>query len=274
MKKILVPTDFSETANKARDYAIQLAQTLNAEIILLNSFHIPNLGDYEGALINLDYQIKEEAEKQMKEQMKYVKLNYANIKFSEITTLGLVVDAIQTVCEEQKINLIVMGTTGATGFIGNLLGSNTASLIGSVKTPIVAVPSNATINFPNHIVVANDLMESGENKIFNPLKEIAIGTGSTIDFLYIVNGDEQANRKLQQLKAANFDEKFDAQYHPFHIKNEEEVEDGILEFIDKKEVDLLVVVARQRGFWEKLFHKSISKALVKQAKLPILVLAD
>ena len=274
MKKILVPTDFSETANKARDYAIQLAQTLNAEIILLNSFHIPNLGDYEGALINLDYQIKEQAENQMKEQLKYVKLNYSNIKFSEVITLGLVVDAIQDVCEKKKIDLIVMGTTGASGFIGNLLGSNTAALIGSVKTPIIAVPSKATINFPEKIVVATDLMESGENKIFNALKEIATNTKSTIDFLFIANGDEDENRKLQRLKAANFDEKFDANYHPFHIRNDEEVEDGILEYIDKKEVDLLVLVARQRGFWEKLFHKSISKALVKQAKLPILVLTD
>lgn len=274
MKKILVPTDFSETANKARDYAIQLAQTLNAEIILLNSFHIPNLGDYEGALINMNFQMKEDAEKELKEQVKYLKLNYSNIKFNAISTLGLVVDTIQSVCKEHQIDLIVMGTTGASGFIGNLLGSNTAALIGAVKTPIIAVPAKGTLNFPKHIVVANDLMESGEEKLFNPLKEIAIKTDSTIDFLYIVNGDEQANNKLQRLKAANFDEKFDANYHPFHIRNEEEVEDGILEYIDKKEFDLLVVVAHQRGFWERLFHKSISKSLVKQAKLPTLVLAD
>ena len=274
MKKILVPTDFSETANKARNYAIQLAQTLNAEIILLNSFHIPNLGDYEGTLINLDYQVKEEAEKLMQEQLKYVKLNYSNVKFSSISTLGLIVDVIQNICKEKKIYLIVMGTTGATGFIGNLLGSNTAALIGSTTTPIITVPEKATINFPQHIVVANDLMESGEEKLFKPLKEIAGATNSTIDFLFIVNGDEEIHHQLQRLKSADFDEKFDAKYHPFHIKDDEDVIDGILEYIEKRDFDLLTVVAHQRGFWEKLFHRSISKSLVKHAKMPILVLAN
>ena len=59
MKKILVPTDFSETANKARDYAIQIAQQINAEIVLLNTFHIPYAGAGSGTLVNLDKIAKE-----------------------------------------------------------------------------------------------------------------------------------------------------------------------------------------------------------------------
>ena len=54
MKRILVPTDFSDTANKARDYAVQLAQILGAEIILINTYHIPYAGATSGALVNVD----------------------------------------------------------------------------------------------------------------------------------------------------------------------------------------------------------------------------
>ena len=95
-----------------------------------------------------------------------------------------------------------------------------------------------------------------------------------IDFLFIVNEESQADTKIERLKSADFDSRFDAAYHPFHFRDDENVEDGILNYIENKNFDLLVVVAHQRGFWEKLFHKSISKSLVKHATMPILVLPD
>jgi nucleotide-binding universal stress UspA family protein len=273
MKRILVPTDFSETANKGRDYAVQLAQVLNAEVILLNSYHIPLTGAGAGTLVNLDRIAGEEAKKSIKEQIAYLRLNYSNITFKSLCTTGLLVDTIKRVCNTENIDLVVMGTIGATGFVNNVLGSNTAALIGAIKTPIIAVPDKATIKFPEHMVVANDLVLGGEEELFEPLKEIIAGTNSSIDFLFVVDEEYKLDNKIQRVKAANFDEEFDVQYHPFHFRNSENIEDGILDYITKKEVDLLVVVSHQRNFWEKLFQKSISKSLVKSIDIPILVLS-
>jgi nucleotide-binding universal stress UspA family protein len=274
MKKILVPTDFSETANKARDYAIQLAQLIDAEIILFNTFHIPYSGASAGTLINLDKIALEESEKAMELQLEYVNSNYANVKFTTLCRAGLLVDSVKNISNNNEVDLIVMGTTGADGVVENLLGSNTSALIGLIKTPIITVPKDATINFPKHIVVANDLMESGEEELFDVLRKIAIDTYSSIDFLFIVKDENQVENKIQRLKSADFDNNFDSQYHPFHFKDSENIEDGILDYIESKDFDLLVVVSHQRTFWEGLFHKSISKALVKHAKMPILVLPD
>jgi hypothetical protein len=165
-----------------------------------------------------------------------------------------------------------MGTTGAFGMVENMLGSNTSALVGETKTPIIAVPKDAEVNFPKHIIVANDLMDSGEEEIFDVLKEIATETYSSIDFLFIGDKEEDAYSKIERLKLADFDSKFDTEYHPFHFKENENVEDGILEYIENKDFDLLVVIAHQRGFWEGLSHKSISKSLVKHAIIPTLVL--
>lgn len=274
MKKILVPTDFSEKANKARDYAIQLAQELDAEIILLNTFHIPYSGASAGTLVNLDKIALEESENAMKNQLEYLKLNYSNIKFKTLCESGLLVDSVKRVGRKEEVDLIVMGTAGASGALENFLGSNTSALIGSISIPIIAVPNKVTISFPKRIVVANDLMESGEEKLFNVLKEIAVDTGSSIDFLFVVKEEKQAENKIQRLKSADFDNSFDSQYHPFHFKENESVEDGILEYIENKSFDLLVVVSHQRAFWEDLFHKSVSKSLVKHATIPVLVLPD
>jgi nucleotide-binding universal stress UspA family protein len=274
MKKILVPTDFSETADKARDYAIQLAQLIEAEIILLNTYHIPYSGASAGTLINLDKIALEESEKAMKLQLEYVNSNYSNIKTSSLCRAGLLIDSVRRIIENNEIDLIVLGTTGASGSIETLLGSNASALVGEVSIPMITVPKDGEINFPKHIVAANDLMDSGEEKAFNVLKKLAIETYSTIDFLFVVKEEDQINNKIQRLKAANFDSNFDSKYHPFHFRENENVEEGILDYIEDKDFDLLVVVAHQRSFWEGLFHKSISKSLVKHAKLPILILQE
>jgi len=274
MKKILVPTDFSDTANKARDYAIQLAQLISAEIILLNTYHIPYSGTGAGTLVNIDKIALEESEKAMELQLEYVNSNYSNIKFSSLCRSGLLVDSVRRISENNGVDLIVLGTTGASGAIENMLGSNASALVSNVNVPMITIPKEGSINFPKHIVAANDLMDSGEEKIFDVLKELAVETYSTIDFLFIINEEDQAKNKINRLKAADFDSKFDAQYHPFHFRESENIGEGILEYIENKDFDLLVVVAHQRSFWEGLFHKSIAKSLVKHAKLPVLILPE
>jgi len=272
MKTILVPTDFSETANKARDYAIQLAQELEAQIILLNTYHFPYSGASSGTLVNLDKVALEESEKSMSNQLEYLNMHYANISFKTLCKPGLLVDSVRRIGENKEVDLIVMGTNGASGIVEHYLGSNTSELVGSIKIPIIAVPYKTTIHFPKRIIVANDLMESGEEELFEVLKEIVVKTGSELDFLFIVNEKNAADTKINRLKAAQFDVAFDTQYHPFHFKENDKIEEGILDYLDGKSFDLLVLTAHQRSFWEGFFHKSVSKSLVKQASIPILVL--
>lgn len=274
MKKILVPTDFSDTANKARDYAVQIAQLLEAEILLLNTYHIPYAGASAGTLVNVDTLALEESERQMKFQMDYCTKNFSNVKFSSHCAPGLLVETIKGMANANEMDLIVMGTTGASGVVENFLGSNTSILIGSVDTPIITVPADTHINFPSKIVVANDLTESGEDQLYSSLKELVGKTKASIDFLFITDDDQKVDKKIQRLKAAKFDEEFDANYHPFHFRESDNAEDGILEYLEGKDFDLLVVVCHQRSFWERIWERSISKSLVKHAEIPILVLTD
>ncbi len=272
--RILVPTDFSETANKARDYAIKLAESLNAEIYLLNAYHIPTMDAEATIVFNLENITKEMSEKQMEEQLDYVKQNYSNVDFEGMCVPSLMVDSIKTLAKKVKFNLIVLGTNGTSGVVEHFLGSNASALIGAVDIPIITVPANTTINFPERIVVANDLTESGENQLYNSVKEIAGNTNASIDFLFIDDDEKKAVGKIEHLKAADFDDAFDTNYHPFHFKESDNVEDGILAYLESKNYDLLVVVYHQRSFWKRIFEKSVSKSLVKKSEIPVLVLTD
>ena len=273
MKKILVPTDFSETADKARDYAVQIAQIFGSEIILLNTYHVPYAGASAGTLVNIDGMALEDSKKNMAEQLAYVRENFSNITFRTLCSPGLLVDSVKSVVKEENIELVVMGTTGTSGMLENFLGSNTSSLIGSIQVPIITVPARAVINFPKKIVVANDLSDSGENHVYDIVKKIAANNKASLDFLFVANGYDQINNKIEKLKAARFDEEFDSSYHPFHFRTHPDPTEGVLEFLKDKHFDMLVVVCHQRNFWQRLVDKSVSKSLVKHADIPMLVLA-
>ena len=272
MKRILVPTDFSDTANRARDYAINMAEVLNAEIFLINTYHIPHAG--ATMVTDVNNLARESAESDMKEQMNYLEKNFPEIDVRFKCIEGLMVDTVKRIVAKESVDLIVMGTTGTTGVVENFLGSNASAMIGAVDVPIITVPSDTVVNFPNKIIVANDLTSSGEDALYNSLKQIAGNTNASIDFLFVVDKEEMADTKIARLKSAKFDESFDANYHPFHFKSSDNAEDGILDYIDGKDFDLLVVVCHQRNFWQRLWERSISKSLVKHAQIPILVLTD
>ena len=272
MKRILIPTDFSDGANRARDYAINIAELLDAEIFLINTYHIPHAG--ATMAVNVDALARDSSQEEMDKQLEYLKLNFPEIDVRSKCISGLFVDTIKRIVEKEAIDMVVMGTTGTSGVVENFLGSNASALIGSINIPIITVPADTVVNFPQRIVVANDLTESGEDNIFSVLKQIVGNTKATLDFLFIVEEEDKANTKIERLKAANFDEAFDPNFHPFHFRESDNAEDGILEYLEDKHFDLLVVVCHQRNFWQRIWERSISKSLVKHAQIPILVLTD
>lgn len=271
MKKILVPTDFSKTANKARDYAVQLAEAFDAELILMHAWHIPFTGSGTGTMINMDTVMSQNAHQMLEKQCKVLKALHPKLKLSTVNMPALMVDGIQQLCEKDEIDWVVMGTTGASGFPDKLIGSNTSHLIGKIDVPIIAVPQDGNWKTIDNIAVAIDLLQVIDENSFRPLKKLARKFNAHLDFVHIIEGDGPS-RKDRKVAAANFDQVFDHEYHQFHYKENEDVEEGILDYIGDKKIDILAVKTGERNFWEELLHKSMTKSLVRQASLPILVL--
>lgn len=271
MKRILVPTDFSDTAAKARDYAAQLATELDGEVTLLHAWQVPYTGAGASTLINVDALAQSSTNEMLTQQQKEMQEKFPNLQCHLMNLSALAGNAIKDVCKEGNFDLIVMGTTGASGISEKLIGSTTASVIGKIGIPMVTVSNKSEAKLPGRILVATDLSKSGSDGLFEPLKVLGKALNASIDFLNVYKEDE-VDLKQQKLMAADFDDAFDMSYHPFHYTKNENIEEGILDFIDGKSVQLLTVVANKHGFWESLFQKSTSKSLVKHANLPILVL--
>lgn len=272
MKKILVPTDFSEAAKNALNYAIELAKKSGSEIYLHHAYTMPQSGS--AVMIDVSDVLKQEAEKNLAKEVERVSTKLGSVKIHTQSSYSGAVSSIADFCSKLSMGLIVMGTTGASGMKEVFVGSNTAALIKETSCPILVVPVEHTNNTITNIAVSTDLAHIKDGAIYNPLKELTKETGGHLTIINISDNMTAVDASEFISEAADLDDLFVGIEHTFKFIEDNDIEKGILNFVNENDVDLLAVVSRKRGFFERLFHKSISKKLAMHAHVPILILSE
>ena len=273
MKKILFPTDFSETANNAFIYVLEMASTFDSEVIVLHVYNLPPIS-YEGYPIYVSevYEtIELEKFENFKDQIPYLRKiaeehHLENVKMSHVLEQGDLVEVIKTMVKKDSIDMIVMGTNGASGMRETFLGSNTGSVISSVPATLLSVPLKAKFSQINTIAFTTRFEEKDRSalrqvinfadKIYANVKCIYIKTSET-------NHDEMYLDKWRSEFKSD-----PVQFFVIHGKN---VEDSIFEFISVEKVGILAMLTHKRSFFQSLFKSSFTKKLSYHSEIPILV---
>ncbi len=262
MKTILLPTDFSETANKALDYAIKLALKFEAKLHILNTYEMPHTGTT--MLVSIEDLLEKESLKELEKLEAKLKNEHPGLNFKTIAKAGSVADVVNKYTTTNDIDLVLMGTTGASGFSGQLFGSNTANLIRNVKTPLVVIPHEAEQCDPCKIAISTDFKFGVDDDIYNSIRQIALAYGSKINFINVTD-----KYKEEELAAIEKDFGCDIDFVYGH-----DIEEGIREYLDDKKVDMIVFVAEKHGIFHSIFKPSISKTMAKELKIPMMILAQ
>lgn len=268
MKKILVPTDFSENTHSAIEFAIDIANQIEGEIVFLNTY---KLARRAGMFIGVEKIMRKESKTEMAKLVEKIKprLKPKVILSSEVVK-G---DPIQTVvlaAKKLKTDLIIMGTQGASGLKEVFIGSTTNGVISNTKTPVMAVPSSFKYK-PLEVVVLSISPDFGElgDKI-ELLKLLTKLYHSTIKGLHINTGSDGID--LQEKFQAIFNE-------PAHSYTEVEgstpkINAIIEDFVEQHNADMLCMIKQNRSFWDNLFHSSVTTIEVFHSSVPILVLQE
>ncbi len=273
MNKILVPTDFSKAANNALDYAISLAKKMNLDVLLLNAYSMPRSGS--AVMIDVSDMLKKDSETKLKEEVDRVEASLGSVNLEARAHNGMAVPTISHVCSTEDIAYIVMGTTGATGLKETFIGSNTASLIRETNVPLIAVPESfSTMTDDFHVAISTDLRHLDSANVFNPLKKMVKQEGGTVHLINISEDLTKVDPTNFVAEAIDVDDIFAGIDHSFKFIENKDIEEGILNYIGEGDVTMLVVVSRKRNFFERLFHKSISKKLTMHSPVPIMVLNE
>lgn len=267
IKKILVPTDFSGVAKSALTVAASIAAKANAELHLLNVIHVPVIDPYTPAeTINT---IKEEEEKSAQQELAKLALELQS-KAPVITVkLGFAVDEIINYSETNNIDLIVMGTTGATGAEELLLGSNASGVVGQAKMPVLCIPDEMKEFKINDIVYASDL-EKNDISVITKLLDLAKLYDSNFHILHITDPEMPSEEKNPEEVFKGIVEATGYKSMGFHNIDNTSVGDGITDFIKTGPCDILAMAVHHRSFFSQLFHRSLTKKMVNHSHVPVL----
>jgi nucleotide-binding universal stress UspA family protein len=276
MKNILLPTDFSDNSLNAIRYAVQLFKEEKCNFLLLHTY-TPIIYDVEymnPGLASFDIidTVKEVSEKNLNELQKKIEAEFKNSNhtFSKITSFNTLTNEIEELYKNKAMNLIVMGTKGATGLTEILFGSNTVHIIKIAKCPVLAIPSNFVFETPDKILFPSDYGVSFNEKVVKEIKEISVSNNSKINVLnasfgYDLSEKEEENKqKLAEL--------FKNIEHSFYSVSDQSVTEAISEFQFNTPINFLVMVNNKHSFFENLFFTSTISLIGFRLNIPFLVI--
>ena len=276
MRRILLPTDFSENALNAIRYAVQLFRNSSCEFYLLHTYtpaayNVGTMADSYSAL-ELQKAAKESAQHSMDDLEELIREEFKNEnhQFVKVVTFNLLIHEIQDLVEKKGIDLIIMGTQGATGAQEIFLGTHTMYTIKKVKCPVIAVPSGFGYEQPKEILFATDYRVNTTNPFLSLIREICDLQMARLNILNAYYGEPLDNEQ-KQVKAY-LDAFFKDNAHLFHIAENTDVVGAIEKFQSKYKINMLVMVHNRHNFFENLIFKPVINELVYHTKVPFLVI--
>ncbi|MEP6931020.1 MAG: universal stress protein [Flavobacterium sp.] len=276
MKKILLPTDFSEAATNAFVHALEFAKIVNAELILLHTFEIPV---YDSQFFPENYasiySSLELAKFEMfKDEIPRLRTIAMERKLEDIVIKHRLMDGdllynLKNAVQEDKIDFVIMGTTGISDWTKFFLGSNTSSVISGVEVPVLCVPVDAEFKKIKIIGFTTRYREKDKKELRKILK-IAKKTNAKVKSLYVKTSDSD----VSETTVKEWEREFANENVEFLVLPSDEVKETILDFVLYKEVDVLAMITHKRSFFESLFDSSFTKKISKQVPVPVLVMHE
>ncbi|MCB0485412.1 MAG: universal stress protein [Flavobacteriaceae bacterium] len=272
MKKILVPIDFSDEAQYAAKVAAKIALKTNSEIYLLHMLDLPsnsidpvemsNFYDGPQTVFFMKGIHKRFEEFKKLPFFKDVKLN-ETVRFHK---------AFEGVIEESKkndIDLIVMGSQGATGLKEMLVGSNTEKVVRQSDIPVLVIKKDIPDFKIEDMIFASDFGTDGK-KTFQNVINFANIFGAKIHLLFINTIHNFEPTKVTKVKLEEFVKSFNIKDYTLNIYNDTTIEEGILNFGKETNADVIAINTHGRSGLSQLFSESISKELANHAIRPVI----
>lgn len=271
MKTIIVPTDFSPVATNAMNYGIDMAKSIKAAILLLHVYQIPvTVSEIPVVMVSAE-ELKKDAEDKLasiKEGIEHT--TSGKVKVYAEARLGDVVDELEEICNHIKPFAVVMGTKGATSIERIMFGSNTLTAIRHLTWPVICVPPGKEYG-PGikKVGFACDFKKVVETTPVHFVKDIVREFNAE---LFVLNVDFE-NRHFkpdvpeQSLLLHTMLEDVNPKYHFIQHKD---VEEGINEFAEKNNLDLIISIPKKHKLLEGIFKPSSTKQLVFQSHIPVM----
>jgi nucleotide-binding universal stress UspA family protein len=263
MQHILIPTDFSDNAFNALQYAFAFAQKMGATLTILHVY-------------------TEETEKEavfqqlasLRHDLVAAQPHAVSVFIEAIT--GDFLSILQEILSQKKYQCVVIGMKGKSMLEQIFIGSNTLNVLDNVQTPVLVVPQNAVFNPLHKVSLAIDTHNTYHFATFDVLKKILLHFKSNLMILTIRMRQAQESVEADKMQLLKIKQWIGDQL-PVALKTviADSVSEGLQYYLaQKSDNNLLVMVARKRNFFEKIFRTSFTQQMAFVAEVPIMIIYE
>ncbi|MDZ7681687.1 MAG: universal stress protein [Fodinibius sp.] len=268
---IFFPTDFSDNAEQALTFAAEIAYQTGAKLTLFHAKRDPI--NFSPSAEPSRKNTSKAIEAKFEELLITLKNNkrYQNLTISTILQAGQPAPTLLNQISENQPGLVVMGRQGATASRSTIMGSVTTSIIQKSEVPVLAVPSNSTLDGFKKILFTTDY-QNGDLAALTQTVAFARLFDATIDVLHVAEYNNLENdikfRGFRELVT----EHFEYDKITFHLLLEHDFFPGVVEYVSEHPTSLMVLVRYQKSFWERLAQRNHSKEMAFHSTMPLLIL--
>ncbi|WP_299457008.1 universal stress protein [uncultured Microscilla sp.] len=268
MKKILVPIDFSEQSINAFNVAKNIAKKADAEVLLLNVIE-PYMPFSEVGYTATEQDYISHLKDTSVSHLKRMAEEDNGIKVSSQVEIGSIFKVIKTYINDQAIDLVVMGTQGASGLEEILIGSNTEKIVRTSACPVLTVRNTADSFEVKALVFATNLRQE-QVKAVEILKEFQQFFGAHIHLVYVNTPNAFLSSHEIKEQSDEFVKKANLENFTLHVESDVNEEIGVIHAAENLGVDMIAMGTHQRKGLAHWFAGSIAEDVVNHANRPVL----
>jgi nucleotide-binding universal stress UspA family protein len=278
IETLLVPVDFLDASRHTVDYALKLAESWQVpRVILYHAYAIPVTLDPDpmfpraAAIPVMDVnQLRENSETSIavfKDSLQYngpVTIE-THCELNEIST------GITEAISGKKVDMVIIGVNETSGLEQSLIGTSAVTIARNSTVPVIIVPPQASFSKIEEIGFASDLQNVENTTPLQHILQIVKDTGARFFIANVRPGKSAFEEEFTTDVNTLYEmfEPIDPQY--IFVENKDFTE-GINQFAEENDIDLLIVVPKERGWFENLFHSSRTKKLAYNCRVPLMVM--
>lgn len=275
IKQILIPTDFSKTGLLAVKHAAFMARLFKADLHLL---HVIEISDatyniYNPAIIIRDLmEVEKIGNEQLNKLAETLKKEFS-IKVNTICTKGKLAHEVVRIVKENKIDIVVMGTHGASGFNEYFVGSNAHKTVTLCPCPIITVQTNSKkLGFTKIILPIDNAFQSREK--VNSTLVLAKKYAAKIYILGLIDKAGNIDPKKFKIKMESVEKLVDKAGLPYQSKivKGDNLAEAAIKYSKKVKADLIVVLNDHESQINGMFLGAFSKQIVNHSRIPVMSL--
>lgn len=265
-QKILVPTDFSDTANNALQHACHWAKDLGAKIVL---FHAHNV------FVSNEVDFEENYEEELRQTQKTIQTQYPELSFEIAEKEGVFAYTLNDLVNRRHIDLVIMGTEGANSWETMFLGNHTMDVLDDIKVPVLVIPHESAYKPVRNIVFATNF-ENEDTKVVLDIVDLAQQSSAMVQIVHITTDDDEEIVEAEQSVMDWFKRitKNQVEYPNLRFRNITTLGSVLSELhtmVDSEQIDLLVLSTKSKNFIKRLIEGSFVRKMANHSKVPFLV---